>query len=147
MAITDRDPSATVGVDAKAPLFSPEQLLWIDRIILNRRTDPPPSRFLCHQQPQTKVTRTHQLHRLRTPVSFSLSLLVQVHCNVCVGGCAQHIHPVNNPRRDWHIPGLHTCGTRCFPKAAMYLLVGSPHSRCLVGATPPGSGRVDPERV
>ena len=43
MATTDGDLSATVGADAEAPLFSPEQLLWIDRMILNRRTDPPVS--------------------------------------------------------------------------------------------------------
>ena len=48
MATTDGDASATVGADAEVPLFSPEQLLWIDKMILNRRTDPP-SWFLCHQ--------------------------------------------------------------------------------------------------
>ena len=131
MATTDGDASATVGADAEVPLFSPEQLLWIDKMILNRRTDPPVLVPLS-----SAATDKGHTDPLTTPASYTgkffFSLLVQVHCNVRVGWCAQHIRPVNNSRRGWHIPGLHTCGTQCFPKAAMYPLVGSARSQRLI---------------
>ena len=142
MATTDGDPSAMAGADTEAPPFSPEQLLWIDKMILNRRTNPPVSVPLS-----SAATDEGPTDPLTTPASSTskfLLYLLDKSIVIYVWGCAKHTCAVNSPPPppSWvgTFPACMPVETWHFSKAAMYPSVGSVRSRRLVGATPLGTG-------